>query len=319
VSIDTTCSRIAIVCLNVLITFLARDCASEPCREGQGNETTIPANPKCGLSISLDTAHATSFTYVCYDGPGCLSTREMGTEMAILIVGASGATGKLLVEQLLERGQEVRIIVRSTGNLSTNVVHHNNLTVTLANILDLSDKQLRELVAGCDAVASCLGHNLSFKGMLGAPHRLVTEATQHLCAAVKANNPSAPVKFVLMNTTGNRNRDLDEQVSFAHSCVIGLLRLLLPPHVDNEKAADYLRTEIGQHNQTIEWVVVRPDSLLDETGSSEFTVHPSPTRCAIFDSGVTSRSNVARFMADLVISDPTWVEWKGKMPVIYNQ
>ena len=50
-----------------------------------------------------------------------------------------------------------------------------------------------------------------------------------------------------MNTTGNRNRDLPEPISFAQKCVIGLLRLLLPPHVDNEKAADFLRTEIAQN------------------------------------------------------------------------
>jgi len=66
-------------------------------------------------------------------------------------------------------------------------------------------------------------------------------------------------KFVLMNTTGNRNRDLDERISFAQKCVIGLLRILLPPHVDNEKAADYLRTQIGQNNTAVEWVAVRPD------------------------------------------------------------
>ena len=64
-----------------------------------------------------------------------------------------------------------------------------------------------------------------------------------------------------MNTTGNRNRDLNEPISFAQKCVIGLLRLLLPPHVDNEKAADYLRTQIGQNNASIEWVAVRPDGL----------------------------------------------------------
>ena len=31
------------------------------------------------------------------------------------------------------------------------------------------------------------------------------------------------------------------------------MRLLLPPHVDNEQAADYLRTEIGQRDDAVEW------------------------------------------------------------------
>ncbi len=49
-----------------------------------------------------------------------------------------------------------------------------------------------------------------------------------------------------MNTTGNRNHDISEPISFAQKCMICLLRLLIPPHVDNEKAEEYLRTEIGQ-------------------------------------------------------------------------
>jgi len=167
-------------------------------------------------------------------------------------------------------------------------------------------------------VASCLGHNLSFKGLFGPPHRLVTDATKRLCNAIKANKPEAPVKFVLMNTTGNRNRDEDEQISFGQKLVIGLLRLLLPPHADNEEAADYLRTQIGQADNTVQWAVVRPDTLTNELEPTKFEVHPSPTRSAIFDAGKTSRVNVGCFMADLIYEENIWKKWKGKMPVIYN-
>ena len=239
--------------------------------------------------------------------------------MTTLVVGASGATGRLLVKQLLERGQQVRIIVRSTENLPDYLMSHNNLSVVHASVLDLSDIEMAQHVRGCDAIASCLGHNLSLKGIFGPPRRLVTDATRRLCGAVKENRPKSPVKFVLMNTTGNSNRDLNEQISIGQKCVIGLLRLLLPPHVDNENAADYLRTRIGQNDGAIEWAVVRPDTLTDEAETTEFSVHPSPIRSAIFDAGVTSRINVGCFMADLISDDDTWKEWKGKMPVIYNK
>ena len=239
--------------------------------------------------------------------------------MTILVVGASGATGLLLVEQLLECGQQVKVIVRTTKNLPENVTNHENLSVICASILDLSDADMAQYVGGCDALASCLGHNLSLKGMFGSPRRLVTDATRRLCSAVNANHPKKPVKFVLMNTTGNSNRDLDEQISFGQKCVIWLLRLLLPPHVDNEKAADYLRIEVGQNNETIEWVVVRPDGLVDEVETTEYEVYPSPIRSAIFDAGVTSRINVGHFMAKLITDDGIWDVWKGKMPVIYNK
>ena len=239
--------------------------------------------------------------------------------MTPLVVGASVATGRLLGDQLLERGQQVRIVVRSTENLPENITSHENLSVIHASILDLSDTEMAQHVSGCDALASCLGHNLSFRGMFGSPRRLVTDATRRLCGAVKANNPKEPVKFVLINTAGNSNRDLNEQISFGQKCVIWLLRLLLPPHVDNEKAADYLRIEVGQNDGAIEWAAVRPDNLSDDSEVTEYEVHPSPIRSAFFDSGLTSRINVGHFMAELITDDDTWKEWMGKMPVIYNK
>ena len=239
--------------------------------------------------------------------------------MTTLVVGASGATGRLLVEQLLNRGQNVKVVVRSPDKLPEVLKDHDHLSVIQASILDLSDAEMARHVNGCAAVASCLGHNMSWKGIYGQPRRLVSDATRQLCNAIKANKAEGSTRFVLMNTAGNSNRDLNESMSFGHRCVIGLLRLLLPPHVDNEKAADYLRINIGQNDRVIEWAAVRPDSLINEDHVTEYEVHPSPTRSAIFNAGSTSRINVGHFMADLITNDDTWNRWKGQMPVIYNK
>lgn len=238
--------------------------------------------------------------------------------MTTLIVGATGATGRLLVEQLLNRGQHVKIIVRTEESLPEAITQHENVSVIRASVLDLSDAEMIQHVKGCNAIASCLGHNLSFKGMFGQPRRLVSDTVHRLCNAIKANQPKTAVKYVLMNSSGCSNRDLSEKISFAQQCVIGLLRLLLPPHVDNESAANFLRTEIGQNNAFIEWAAVRPDALVNESEATEYDIHPSPIRSAIFDSGATSRINVAHFMAELIADDATWNKWKGQMPLIYN-
>ena len=240
--------------------------------------------------------------------------------MTILIVGASGATGRLLVQELLNCGESVKIVVRANSNLSEQVTNNQkNLSITHASILELNDKEIAQHVKGCSAVASCLGHNMNFKGIYGHPRRLVMDATRRLCEAIRANHPKNPVKYVLMNTTGNSNRDIPEITSFRHKCVIWLLRLLLPPHVDNEKAADFLRTEIGQDDSEIEWAAVRPDSLIDEMKMTDYEEHASPVRDAIFDAGSTSRVNVAHFMAKLITDHGKWNKWKGQMPVIYNK
>ena len=237
----------------------------------------------------------------------------------ILIVGASGATGRLLTEELLNRGQLVKVIVRTPDKLPSALRNHENLSVIHASLLDLSDAEMAQHVKGCDAVASCLGHNMDLKGLYGHPRKLVTDAIRRLSDAVKANSPEKPVRFVLMNTAGNSNRDLNEPIPFAQKFVVGLLRLLLPPQVDNEQAADYLRTQIGQKDRLIEWVAVRPDSLTDEDEVTAYEVYPSPVRSVIFDSGQTSRINVGHFMAELITEDEIWRKWKGQMPVIYNK
>ena len=239
--------------------------------------------------------------------------------MTTLVVGASGSTGRLLVDQLLKRGESVKMIVRKDSDLPVTINNHEILSITRASVLDLSDAEMAQHVKGCNAVASCLGHNMSFKGIFGHPRRLVTDATRRLCKAIKANNPKMPVKFVLMNTAGNSNRDLVERISFGQKCVIGLLRLMLPPHVDNEQAADFLRTEIGQNDSEIEWAAVRPDDLINEDEVTAYEEYPSPIRSAIFNAGTTSRINVGHFMAELITNKDKWLKWKGKMPVIYNK
>lgn len=237
--------------------------------------------------------------------------------MAILVVGASGATGRLLVTELLGYGRRVNVIVRSPEKLPETLRKHPLLSIVHANLLDLSDAEMARHVTGCSAVASCLGHNLSFKGIYGSPRRLVTDATRRLCEAVRATHPPQPVRFVLMNTAGNRN--LGESITFGERCVNGLIRLLLPPHLDNEKAADYLRINVGPNDSALEWVAIRPDTLINEDSVTEYEVHPSPTRSAIFNAGKTSRINVAHFMTDLITGDAAWSSWRGRMPVIYNK
>ena len=132
--------------------------------------------------------------------------------MTTLVVGASGATGRLLVKQLLSRGQEVKVIVRAADKLPEMVKGHENLSVIEASLSELSDAELAGHVHGCTAVASCLGHILSLKGIYGPPHRLVTDATRRICEAIRAEGRQCPARFVLMNTTGNRNRDIGEEV-----------------------------------------------------------------------------------------------------------
>ena len=237
--------------------------------------------------------------------------------MKILIVGATGKTGLRLVTQLLAEGHSVTVIVRTAEKLPQNIRNHENLSITISTILDMNYEDVIQHVENRDAIVSCLGHTVDFRGLFGHPRRLVSDSVHRLCQAVQTNNPSNPVKLLLMSSVGCRNSDAEEKISFAQLCVIGLLRLLVPPHSDNEKAANYLRTMIGQNNSHIEWTAIRPDDLIENDEVSSYSILVSPTR-SIFNAGKTSRINVAHFMVQLITDTGTWSKWKGHMPVIYN-
>lgn len=235
-----------------------------------------------------------------------------------LVVGGTGATGRHLLAQLLERGGRVRAIVRSRERVPAPIRDHERLELVEASLLDLAADQLQQHLTGCDAIASCLGHTTSFKGIFGPPYRLVTEAVRRLCSAARAAAPARPVRVVLMGSSGVRNMDLDERISFGQHVVLGLLRVLIQPHADNEQAARFLRTRIPEDDPAIAWCIVRPDGLVDHDEVTPYEMHPSPTRSAIFDAGTVSRINVAHAMAALITDDELFARWRGRMPVLYG-
>ena len=87
-------------------------------------------------------------------------------------------TGRRLVEQLLGKNYKVRIIVRSSHKLPADIVENPNTTTIEASVLDLTDEEVTEHVKDCDAVVSCLGHVMDFKGIFGEPKKLCTDATR---------------------------------------------------------------------------------------------------------------------------------------------
>lgn len=225
-------------------------------------------------------------------------------------------TGQPLLRELLDRNHDVRVIVRSPHKIPADLRDRPGLSVVEANVLDLSDEQMFLQVQGCDAVVSCLGHTVDFTGLFREPKRLCTDATRRLCEAIERNAPLHPVKYILMNTVGVGNPDLAERRTRFERSVLFLLRHTLPPHRDNETAAELLHRRIGKENRHIEWCIVRPDTLINAE-VSPYGLAESPST-GIFSGRPTTRSNVAHVMAELLEKEELWEEWKFRMPVIMN-
>ena len=241
----------------------------------------------------------------------------MPTQQTVLLVGGTGRTGGRVLQQLLDRGISVRAIVRSSGKLPPGVAGKPNLTAVEASLLSLSDEEMRQQVRGCDAIVSCLGHVLSFKGIYGSSRDLVTTATTRLCRAVETLQPAVPVKFILMSSVSvNRPGGLDTRRGSFERAFLWVLCGLLPPAKDNQRAADFLLAKVGPNNAFVQWAVVRPDSLL-EGDVSAYTSHEGLVN-SLFAPGSTNMANVAHFMSELVTNPKTWADWKGKLPVVVN-
>jgi len=137
-----------------------------------------------------------------------------------------------------------------------------------------------------------------------------------LCNAIEKNKPPEPTKFILMNTVGVQNLDLEEKRIWFERGLLTLLRHTLPPHRDNETASEYLNRNVGKENKYIEWCSVRPDSLINAQ-ITPYEIIESPST-GIFTGRPTTRSNVAHFMSELIENAELWSKWKFRMPVIMN-
>lgn len=235
--------------------------------------------------------------------------------MKVLVLGANGATGFNVVTQLLDKEIYVKAMTRNTEKF-TAIKNTKNLEIINASILDLDNNKLTEYLNDVDAVISCLGHNLTLKGIFGKPHNLVIDALKKI---VHSLNQNKNTKLILMNTTGCTNKLQNEKFTKRENFIISILRHLVPPHRDNELALAYLIDTVRTNYKNIEWIAVRPDTLIEASNVTAYEIYSSHIRSPLFNPGKTSRINVANFMAELLTNQELWEKWKFKTPIIYNK
>ena len=165
---------------------------------------------------------------------------------------------------------------------------------------------------------SCLGHNLSFKGIFRPPRYLCVDTVQRVCEAAQEMQPPSPLKLIVVSTEGVDKLDgTDPKRGLAERTLLGLLWLLLPPHADNMAVVKYLhRNVVSSKNPSVEFVGVRPSDLIDGE-PCDFTLHKT-LQNGIFNAGRTTRANVGEYMADLATKPAIWQQWRNTFPQILN-
>jgi hypothetical protein len=238
------------------------------------------------------------------------------TKNTTLVVGATGNTGKHVVQFLLDqKDQTVKVVCRSKEKMLSLLKQEDygdRLQVVEDSITQVKEEDLKKLTQDCSAVVSCLGHNITLSGMWGRQdRRLVKDTAERLTKAMPTS-----AKFVLMGSCGISVPG-DDQRSFGDRVVLSLLRLLVPPHVDNEEASAYvLSLAPSDDPSSPEWCIVRPTNL-QEGPPQKYVLHSKPPE-GLFGDGIVTRATVARFIVDLLTDSAKWNSYKYQTPVIHD-
>jgi putative NADH-flavin reductase len=198
--------------------------------------------------------------------------------MRVAIFGASGRTGRPLVEQALARGYEVRALVRDPPKLQA---RHERLVVIRGDVLDVA--RVEETVAGADAVLSALGPSKT------SPKDVQTRGTQNIVAAMKEQGARR-----LVSLTGAGVRDPQDEPKLVDRAITFLLKRLQPAVLeDGVRHAEVIKAS------GLEWVIVRGPRLTKGPKRGEYRVgvigKNSGTRI--------SRADLAEFMLDQLTTD----------------
>lgn len=200
----------------------------------------------------------------------------------ILVIGATGGTGQVLVRQLLERGYQVTAFVRNPAKLK---VEHPKLMITQGNVLDYDS--VETAVRGHDAVLSALGHKRFFY-----PTSILSKGTQNLLRAMEKFDV---LRFVCETSLGIGSSAGQLGLYYTFFTIPIIL-----PFYFWDKA---LQEKIISDSNT-KWTIVRPGVLTNNPKQGEYR-HGPDIGSYIWTVRI-SRADVANFMIDQ-ITDDTYV------------
>lgn len=197
----------------------------------------------------------------------------------LLIVGATGGTGRQLIAQALKRGHAVTALVRNPSRLQ---LEHPQLKVVQGDVLDYSS--VEAAVRGQEAVISALGHKRFFY-----PTRILSEGTGNLLRAMETHGV---LRLVCETSLGIG----DSAGRMGLYYTLFVIPVILPFYF-----WDKTRQERLIAASKAEWVIVRPGVL---SNSERRGTYRHGYHMGSFISTVRiSRADVADFMLNQIADD----------------
>lgn len=196
--------------------------------------------------------------------------------MKLLIIGATGATGKHLVNQALERGEHVTALARNPATLT---ISHPNLTIVKADILD--PESIKHALSSAKAVISVLGNKTST-----SLFKATNVISRGLPNVISAMQQSGAKRLVYVSSFG-----INENIFWPEKL---LLRTLLKNLFVDLPAQENLIKESG-----LNWTIVRPARLTNGPRTGNYR---SGENIYIHPFSSISREDVAAFLLKEVAS-----------------
>lgn len=219
--------------------------------------------------------------------------------MRLTIFGATGGTGRRLLERAIAEGHEVTAFVRNPSRMTA---RHERLEVVVGDVFDLA--AVEGAVAGSKAVVSVLGSrrpsNPLHPRSPGDPKGPGSVGSENIVAAMKAHGLK---RFVCQTAWGVG--DSKEEPAIAGSL---FMMIIVPPLLRDEYADKEAQERIVRESG-LEWVIVRPMILTNGPWTNDFrvSVDLKPGRRPYI-----SRADVADFLVRQ-LTDDTFVH---KTPAI---
>jgi len=192
--------------------------------------------------------------------------------MKIVVFGASGKTGLLIVEQALAAGHRVVAYIRTPGSIE---LEHPNLEVVVGKLND--SEKLKYAISGTDACISTLGG--------GSLSKHNQEVMMGIASIVRMMEAEGVPRFIYMSSVGAGESRYYIPQPFRFLMVDVMLRIPIADHNVNEECIS---------KSTLKWTVVRPGGLTDGPVTGNLK-HGSEKIKLTGNAGI-SRSNVAAFM-----------------------
>ena len=173
------------------------------------------------------------------------------TTKTVAIFGATGRTGKHLVQQALERGYYVRALARDPGKLATK---DERLVVIQGNLSD--NECVAQVVAGADTVLSVLGPTSN------EPTFVISQGTTTIIKAMKQHG----VKRLIISAGAGVGDPGDAPKLFNKLINVALKATSRNVYEDMVKTVDVVR------QSGLEWTVVRVPRLTDGSKTGKVRV-----------------------------------------------